>query len=163
MATIADVEDDYGAGGGSASVQRDGGPERVADVDMEEEVPEGVIYPPREIRAVVDKTAQFVARSGPQFEERIRENERANPKFSFLNPRDPFHAYYLYKIRLTREGRGGDAALGDTPAQRPGGAAQKEKPVPKEPPAFEFSIDLPPISAQDLWAYPGVLLWTSFF
>eukprot|EP00058_Branchiostoma_floridae_P000061 XP_002585549.1 hypothetical protein BRAFLDRAFT_90869 [Branchiostoma floridae] len=46
----------------------------------------GIIYPPPEVRNIVDKTASFVARNGPEFESRIRQNEINNPKFNFLNP-----------------------------------------------------------------------------
>ena len=35
----------------------------------------GVIIPPPELRAIVDKTASFVARVGAQFESKIREQE----------------------------------------------------------------------------------------
>tara|TARA_B100000795_G_scaffold40437_1_gene26566 strand:+ start:89 stop:286 length:198 start_codon:yes stop_codon:yes gene_type:complete len=31
----------------------------------------GVLQPPPDIKSVVDKTAQFVARNGPEFEQRI--------------------------------------------------------------------------------------------
>ncbi|CAM9362819.1 unnamed protein product, partial [Heterosigma akashiwo] len=31
----------------------------------------GIIYPPPDIRSVVDKTAEFVARNGKSFEEKI--------------------------------------------------------------------------------------------
>ncbi|CAG8539354.1 6803_t:CDS:2 [Paraglomus brasilianum] len=91
----------------------------------------GIIYPPPDIRNIVDKTAVFVARNGVQFEERIRENEKHNAKFSFLNPNDPYHAYYQYKIAETKEGKGKTAP-------------------PKEPPPFEFMTEMPAISAQDL-------------
>ena len=45
----------------------------------------GIIYPPPELRNIVDKTAGFVAASknGPEFEDRIRQNEQNNPKFNF--------------------------------------------------------------------------------
>jgi splicing factor 3A subunit 1 len=46
----------------------------------------GIIYPPPEVRNIVDKTATFVARNGPEFEQRIKQNEVNNPKFNFLNP-----------------------------------------------------------------------------
>lgn len=55
---------------------------------------------------IVDKTASFVARNGPEFEARIRQNEIGNPKFNFLNFGDPYHAYYQYKVKDFREGRG---------------------------------------------------------
>ena len=55
---------------------------------------------------IVDKTASFVARNGPEFETRIRQNEINNPKFNFLNQADPYHAYYQHKVKEFREGRG---------------------------------------------------------
>lgn len=33
----------------------------------------GIIYPPPEVRNIVDKTASFVARNGPEFEQRIKQ------------------------------------------------------------------------------------------
>ncbi|KAG2519986.1 hypothetical protein JM18_006793 [Phytophthora kernoviae] len=57
----------------------------------------GIIYPPPDIRAVVDKTAQFVANNGRAFESRIV-GERMSAKFSFLRDSDPYHAYYEHKV-----------------------------------------------------------------
>ncbi|CAI5727485.1 unnamed protein product [Hyaloperonospora brassicae] len=57
----------------------------------------GIIYPPLDIRAVVDKTAQFVANNGRAFESRIV-GERMSTKFSFLRESDPYHAYYEHKV-----------------------------------------------------------------
>lgn len=123
----------------------------------------GIIYPPPEVRNIVDKTASFVARNGPEFEARIRQNEINNPKFNFLNPNDPYHAYYRHKVNEFKEGK----------AQEPSAAVPKvmqqtmqqtqqlpqkvqsqviqETIVPKEPPPeFEFIADPPSISAFDL-------------
>lgn len=55
---------------------------------------------------IVDKTASFVARNGPEFESRIRQNELGNPKFNFLNVGDPYHAYYQHKVKDFKEGKG---------------------------------------------------------
>lgn len=57
------------------------------------------------IKDIVDKTASFVARNGPEFEARIRQNELGNPKFNFLNSGDPYHAYYQHKVSEFREGK----------------------------------------------------------
>ena len=54
----------------------------------------------------MDKTASFVARNGPEFEHRIRQNEVNNPKFNFLNPTDAYHAYYQHKVKEFKEGKG---------------------------------------------------------
>ncbi|VEN49204.1 unnamed protein product [Callosobruchus maculatus] len=125
----------------------------------------GIIYPPPEVRNIVDKTASFVARNGPEFEARIRQNELGNPKFNFLNTGDPYHAYYQHKVKEFKEGKGQEqsAALNQaisklsvTPSAQQKQQEilkQVEQPfVPKDPPAeFEFIADPPSISALDLF------------
>ncbi len=58
----------------------------------------GVIVPPPDIRAILEKTAAFVAKNGAEFEKRILANEANNIKFNFLKPGDPYHAYYQAKV-----------------------------------------------------------------
>ncbi|KNE68785.1 hypothetical protein AMAG_13426 [Allomyces macrogynus ATCC 38327] len=127
---------------------------RVDTPSAPSKVPDNVIIPPPEIRNIVDKTANFVARNGPQFEGKIREKEVNNPKFCFLNPSDPYHSYYQWKLVEFQEGR---ATLGAAPAgqdvaeQVPAQpAAPAEPEVPEQPPIFEFLLDVPPMAAQDL-------------
>ncbi|KAL2009161.1 hypothetical protein VTN00DRAFT_7355 [Thermoascus crustaceus] len=111
--------------------------------------PEGVVLPPKDIRAIVEKTAGYVARNGLVFEDRVREKERNNPKFSFLNPNDAYAAFYRWRLTEIKEGRGTAISAG-----RPGEAAaapEPEKPKgPAEPPGFHFSARIPIINAQDL-------------
>ena len=45
----------------------------------------------------------FIAVLGPEFESRIRQNEINNPKFNFLNPGDPYHAYFQQKVADIKE------------------------------------------------------------
>ncbi|KAK7454123.1 hypothetical protein BaRGS_00039595 [Batillaria attramentaria] len=111
----------------------------------------GIIYPPPEVRNIVDKTASFVARNGPEFENRIRQNEVNNPKFNFLNPTDAYHAYYQHKVKEFKEGKGQEpvAPKLQRPTQEP--IKIPEVFVPKDPPAeFEFIVDPPSISAYEL-------------
>ncbi|XP_035224925.1 splicing factor 3A subunit 1-like isoform X2 [Stegodyphus dumicola] len=119
----------------------------------------GIIYPPPELRNIVDKTASFVARNGPEFEARIRQNEINNKKFNFLNPGDPYNAYYQHKVKEFREGKGApDVNVTHTPPLKSIAAAKADvlklteiQIVPKEPPPdYEFIIDPPSISAFDL-------------
>ncbi|XP_060526322.1 splicing factor 3A subunit 1 [Cylas formicarius] len=122
----------------------------------------GIIYPPPEVRNIVDKTASFVARNGPEFEARIRQNELGNPKFNFLNSGDPYHAYYEHKVNEFMEGKAQEPSIqaGISKLSVSASAQQKqheilkqvEQPfVPKDPPAeFEFIADPPSISALDL-------------
>jgi len=120
----------------------------------------GIIYPPPEVRNIVDKTASFVARNGPEFETRIRQNEINNPKFNFLTLNDPYHAYYRHKVKEFQEGRGQEpnavlkSGFGFLPqkpafAEQLKSAAEVQAPL-EPPPEFEFIADPPSISAFDL-------------
>lgn len=111
---------------------------------------------------IVDKTASFVARNGPEFESRIRQNELGNPKFNFLNFGDPYHAYYEHKVKESKEGKGQEVTTGSGPGKTVNLTAhqkqqeilkQVEQPfIPKDPPVeFEFIADPPSISALDLY------------
>ena len=105
--------------------------------------------------AVIDRTATFVANSSnpPQFEEKIRDGHRTDPKFSFLNPADPYHAYYRNKMDRVNRGEleqaeaktaeGGDAAQAD-------GAEIKVVDIGIEPPTPDFIVQMPNISSIDL-------------
>lgn len=111
--------------------------------------PAGIVLPPRDIRSIVEKTAGYVARNGIVFEDRIREKEKHNPKFSFLSPNDAYSAFYAWRLEEIREGRGTAVSagrVGETAV-----AAEPEKPRgPAAPPDFHFSARMPNISAQDL-------------
>lgn len=110
--------------------------------------PQGIVLPPKEFRTILEKTAGFVARNGLPFEERIREKEKTNPKFSFLNPTDPYNPYYLWRLSEIKEGRGTAVAAGRAAEAA---APVEQKPVgPPKPPDFQFSARMPNISAQDL-------------
>jgi len=119
-----------------------------------------IIYPPPEVRNIVDKTAGFVARNGVEFETRIKQNEINNPKFNFLNSGDPYHAYYQYKVTIIREGKAEPerivapetaVATKQQAATVLPKAVQKAVTVPKDPPPeYEFLADPPSISAFDL-------------
>ncbi|EKX74210.1 conserved hypothetical protein [Theileria equi strain WA] len=62
-----------------------------------------VIYPPSYVRTVIDKTAQFVAKNGEQFEQKIRLEQydgsgASSSKFSFLEPGNAYYTYYRLKL-----------------------------------------------------------------
>lgn len=111
--------------------------------------PAGVVLPPKDIRAIVEKTAGYVSRNGIVFEDRIREKEKQNPKFSFLTANDAYNAFYVWRLNEVREGRGTAVSAGRADEATP--AAEPEKPKgPAPPPDFHFSARMPNINAQDL-------------
>uniref|UniRef100_A0A452EIL3 Calcium homeostasis endoplasmic reticulum protein n=1 Tax=Capra hircus TaxID=9925 RepID=A0A452EIL3_CAPHI len=56
----------------------------------------------QELRNVIDKLAQFVARNGPEFEKMTMEKQKDNPKFSFLFGGE-FYSYYKCKLALEQQ------------------------------------------------------------
>ncbi|TXT07320.1 hypothetical protein VHUM_03490 [Vanrija humicola] len=118
----------------------------------------GIIYPPQEMRKMIDKTATAVSKtSKPQaLEDKIKESQKTDPRFAFLNDEDPYHQYYRYMVEIKRE-EAEDIAKGITPASgTPGAATPAVAPEPKdegpvyEPKPLEFKVDLPGVTAQDL-------------
>ncbi|KAK1444651.1 splicing factor 3A subunit 1 [Babesia gibsoni] len=66
-----------------------------------------VIFPPKYVRSIIDKTAQFVAKNGDQFEQRIRVeqgDDSTGSKFAFLNPNNAYNAYYHLKLSELKNG-----------------------------------------------------------
>ncbi|KAG8747630.1 SF3a splicing factor complex subunit [Ceratobasidium sp. 414] len=122
----------------------------------------GMIYPPPDIRAIIDRTAAFVARSAnpPQFEDKIRESQRNEPKFSFLNSADPYHAYYRHRIQKVEEGED-DQTVTTTTKDVPETIAPVTQAPPKEPPPHQFVYDAPQVSAVDLDIIKLTALYTA--
>ena len=111
--------------------------------------PPGVVLPPKDIRAIVEKTAGYVSRNGTVFEERIRQKEIHNPKFSFLSQNDAYSPFYQWRLEEVRAGRGTAVSAGRVGEALP--APEPENPPgPAPPPDFHFSARMPNISAQDL-------------
>lgn len=127
----------------------------------------GLIIPPPEIRSlfflkflkfgpflldVVDKIAEFVARHGIEFENRIKERETNNPRFTFLVPTDPYHAFYRSKVTDFETGEPTEVA--QPRVQLPEAVrehVQQAEYVPTHPPpAFEYTADPSTINAFDL-------------
>ncbi|KAH7970233.1 hypothetical protein HPB49_001573 [Dermacentor silvarum] len=53
--------------------------------------------PDQELRNIIDKLAQFVARNGPEFEQMTKQKQKDNPKFSFLFGGE-YYAYYKHQV-----------------------------------------------------------------
>lgn len=107
--------------------------------------------------AAIDKTADFVAHSANpvQFEEKIRESKRTEARFSFLNPSDPYHAYYRHKMDRIAQGDTGEAEAAAAKEKEEKDALERAKAVPAadigiEPPEPEFILDMPNTSAVDM-------------
>ncbi|KAK9451059.1 Pre-mRNA splicing factor PRP21 like protein-domain-containing protein [Limtongia smithiae] len=115
--------------------------------------PVGIIIPPPDIREIIEKTAGYVHRNGQAFEARIRDNEKNNNRFSFLNPADPYYPFYEWRLDEHREGRSGygvTAASAKSDANGQSSQQGAKAAGPAAPPPFQFAAPLPPLSTQDL-------------
>jgi len=57
-----------------------------------------VIPPPPDVKPIIDKLAEYVARDGPAFEQSIR--TKNDPRFGFLERDHIHHNYYQLKVQL---------------------------------------------------------------
>jgi splicing factor 3A subunit 1 len=93
-----------------------------------------------------------VARNGIEFENKIKEKEINNPRFGFLSPSDPYHAFY--RSQVTAFETGAVTEVVQPREQLPEALrehVQQAEFVPTHPPpAFEFTADPSTIVAFDL-------------
>ena len=84
-------------------IKEDNFPKESKNVKEEQNNPLGegisMIYPPPEIKKVIDKAATLVAQYGIQVETSMKED----PNFSFINKKDPYYLYYQSKILQSKE------------------------------------------------------------
>ncbi|KAM9987592.1 hypothetical protein ACTFIZ_000101 [Dictyostelium cf. discoideum] len=86
-----------GGGGGGGSDGRPPRPFRENQIPLPAPPPQS----PQE-QQIIDKLAEYVARTGPRFETFTFEKQRNNPLFSFLKPRSPANDYYKWKLWTIR-------------------------------------------------------------
>jgi splicing factor 3A subunit 1 len=66
----------------------------------------GIILPPNNIKGIIDKTAEFVAKNGLEFEQRVLADRSNGTKFAFLVPGNPYRPYYDAKLLEFQTGEG---------------------------------------------------------
>ena len=57
-----------------------------------------------ELKNIIDKLANFVARNGPEFEQMTKQKQQDNPKFSFLFSGE-YYNYYQYRVTTEQAGK----------------------------------------------------------
>lgn len=130
----------------------------------------GIVFPPPDLRAIIDKTAEFVARNGVAFEAKIREQERMNPKFAFLHKADAYYGYFRMQIRAATEKK----EQPDAQDEKDSGAAaavhaalhadRAQHTVSAEPPRPEphrFTLEFPSMAASELDVLKLAALFTA--
>lgn len=108
----------------------------VALIGVSRTVISSSMAPPLPIRRLIEKTAEYVVKNGPEFEEKIRKNN-TDHKFDFLLADDEWHLYYLEVLEAAKQD---SKPLLDS-------AAKPE--ANKAPPELHFITPLPTISTRD--------------
>eukprot|EP00397_Hematodinium_sp_SG-2012_P025264 GEMP01026375.1.p1 GENE.GEMP01026375.1~~GEMP01026375.1.p1 ORF type:complete len:666 (+),score=175.78 GEMP01026375.1:267-2264(+) len=104
----------------------------------------GIIIPPVDIRGIIDTTAQFVAKMGPEFESRVLQ-EQNTPKFAFLLKKNPFRAYYEFKVKEFSAGN----APTETKVQKPDELVKAELELQKKKDKKENKLKMLTNQAED--------------
>ncbi|KAH9826815.1 Pre-mRNA-splicing factor, partial [Teratosphaeria destructans] len=124
--------------------------------EISSKAPPGTVLPPRNVRELIEKTAGYVARNGPSFEERLRDGAKTSGKAAFLIHEDAYYPYYQWRLAEIKAGKGNVISAG---RQNEAGAngetgvssrGREERKGPDKPEDFAFSARMPNISAQDL-------------
>lgn len=65
-----------------------------------------IIFQPKTVKenAIIEKTALFVCRQGPQMEILIKAKQGENPQFSFLNQGDRLNRFYRHVLTAFKSG-----------------------------------------------------------
>uniref|UniRef100_A0A0N5CB43 Splicing factor 3A subunit 1 n=1 Tax=Strongyloides papillosus TaxID=174720 RepID=A0A0N5CB43_STREA len=113
-----------------------------------------LIFPPPDIRSIIDKTASFVAQHGEHFETKIKEKERENKKFKFMFSNDPYHVYYRFQIDSFKK-TGTPMSINKLKESKSENEAEEVKAkfvfTPKDPPRpYRFSDDPCTLNSYDL-------------
>jgi splicing factor 3A subunit 1 len=149
-----------------ATTEANGRPAPDAD-DVVSKAPEGTVIPPKDVRRYIEKTADYIARNyhaRAALIEKLRSSGTA-AKTAFLDPEDPYHNFYQWRLEEYRTGR---STYTPAAAGRPGESGEtgvsskgRERKAPEQPPDFAFSARMPNINAQDLEVVRLTALFTA--
>ncbi|CAH1730484.1 unnamed protein product [Chironomus riparius] len=129
-----------------------------SETDNEEDENEAEEYkgpiPPSEIQIVIDKTATYVAKNGPEFEQKLIFKQ--DPRFQFLHENNEYNLYYKMKVKSFQPSNSINAVPQAASSTKVIEAPKKEEIVlPKPPPApVSFSIktkdERPPLKSTSM-------------
>nr|XP_011464163.1 PREDICTED: probable splicing factor 3A subunit 1 [Fragaria vesca subsp. vesca] len=119
----------------------------------------GIITPPPEVERIINKTAENVAKYGPEFEKMVINDKiklNPDPKFSFLKSLHPYHAYYQKKVaeiraQLDQSSEEPAPVIDVVPKPDSLPQVRHECKVPEQPEPEEYTVRLPQgISGEEL-------------
>jgi len=93
----ADAAEAKGVGGGEANDANERGAESKQTEDDVQ--PAGQIpIPGPEMLQTIEKLVRWIVKSGRDFEKKVKERQRGDPRFDFLMPWNPYNAFYRQKL-----------------------------------------------------------------
>jgi hypothetical protein len=71
-------------------------------------------HPPPEMMMTIEKLVEWIRKSGLEFEAKVKERQRGDPRFEFLHAWNPYNAYYRWRLQAClSEAAGKDEASRD--------------------------------------------------
>ncbi len=68
-------------------------------------------HPPPEMMMTIEKLVEWIRKSGLEFEAKVKERQRGDPRFEFLQAWNPYNAYYRWRLQAClNEAAGKDEA-----------------------------------------------------
>lgn len=140
--------------GGSLSLVASYNSDSETDHDEDETEEYKGPIPPSEIQIVIDKTASYVAKNGPEFEQKLIFKE--DPRFQFLHENNEYNLYYKMKVKSFQPCNNINAVPQTASSTKVIEAPKKEEIIlPKPPPApVSFSIktkeERPPLKSTSM-------------
>jgi splicing factor 3A subunit 1 len=71
----------------------------------------------------IDKLVRWILKSGRDFEKKVKERQRGDPRFDFLMPWNPYNAYYRQKLDDAFNGKLDDPSTASASAAAAAAAA----------------------------------------
>ena len=95
--------------------------------------------PPDEMLQTIEKLVRWILKSGRDFEKKVKERQRGDPRFEFLMPWNPYNAFYRQRLDDAFNGKLEEHA-GDT-ASAASGAVPPWRATPYDTPASAESAE----------------------
>ena len=106
---------------GAPASAGNGEPARSGELKEGDGIHQQIPIPPDEMLQTIEKLVRWILKSGRDFEKKVKERQRGDPRFEFLMPWNPYNAFYRQRLDDAFNGKLEEQA-GDTASAGSGAA-----------------------------------------
>ncbi len=107
----------------------------------------GIPVPPPDMLQTIDKLVRWILKSGRDFEKKVKDRQRGDPRFDFLMPWNPYNAFYRQRLDDAFEGKLDEPAAAPEEGAAPCVSAAPA-PTPDPEPKDEAGGSALPVAAE---------------